>query len=633
MGGFGMAHLGGRRGVSTPAVEVLRSGLTPPERLVELNAGPVRVLFEPASGSLRSIYLGGAEVLRGISAPVRDRNWGTVAPVVSGVKIDQGQGRFAVGFQVDCRQGEIDFGWRGSIVGTAAGTVLFTFAGRARSAFLKNRIGFCILHPSEICAGRAVRTRSTGGVVTEGRFPKLIAPHQPFLDLAVIEHPVAPGVWARVELSGDVFEMEDQRNWGDASFKTYCTPLARPFPVEMKPGDEIRQEVVVSLQGKAASVPGPRAAAAVQVKLTDASHLLPALGLGFDPGAPELTEAQRERLRALRLAHLRVDVLAGRADVNERLGKAAAAARALETRLEIALLLSGGAPEPVPEMPNARWLLLPAAGPASDPAWAGAFPGAAGGTNSFFAELNRNRAPAEAFGEICWSFNPQVHAFDNRSVAETLLAMGDMVATARAFAPKARLAVSPLTLKMRFNPNATVQAERDPLAARESRVDARQMSLFGAGFTLGAIAAHAVAGIDSLTLYETHGACGVMASADAPEWFPVRDAALVYPVYHVLAELAAFAGGTCRRVEVSDPRAVAALHVEKNGARALWLANLTAEPQGVRLPAGGRIRTLTSENVWLAMTQPALFRRTWSKSDTAGELAPYALHFQIWETA
>ena len=32
---------------------------------------------------------------------------------------------------------------------------------------------------------------------------------------------------AELAFEGDIFEMEDQRNWTDASFKTYCTPLAR----------------------------------------------------------------------------------------------------------------------------------------------------------------------------------------------------------------------------------------------------------------------------------------------------------------------------------------------------------------------------------------------------------------------
>lgn len=40
-----------------------------------------------------------------------------------------------------------------------------------------------------------------------------------------------------------MFETEDQRNWTDASFKTYGTPLDRPFPVAVSPGEEVHQRV------------------------------------------------------------------------------------------------------------------------------------------------------------------------------------------------------------------------------------------------------------------------------------------------------------------------------------------------------------------------------------------------------
>ena len=37
-------------------------------------------------------------------------------------------------------------------------------------------------------------------------------------------------MWANVAFDGDIFEMEDQRNWTDASYKIYSTPLRLPFP-------------------------------------------------------------------------------------------------------------------------------------------------------------------------------------------------------------------------------------------------------------------------------------------------------------------------------------------------------------------------------------------------------------------
>ena len=37
-------------------------------------------------------------------------------------------------------------------------------------------------------------------------------------------------------MEGDAFEMEDQRNWADASFKTYVRPLSKPRPYVIAKG-------------------------------------------------------------------------------------------------------------------------------------------------------------------------------------------------------------------------------------------------------------------------------------------------------------------------------------------------------------------------------------------------------------
>ncbi len=56
-------------------------------------------------------------------------------------------------------------------------------------------------------------------------------------------------------MEGDAFEMEDQRNWADASFKTYVRPLSKPRPYVIAKGAADRQRITVSVEGKA-SAPG-----------------------------------------------------------------------------------------------------------------------------------------------------------------------------------------------------------------------------------------------------------------------------------------------------------------------------------------------------------------------------------------
>src|SRR6185312_16904798 len=82
------------------------------------------------------------------------------------------------------------------------------------------------------------------------KFPALINPVQPFLNVRAMRHEVSSGVSATVRMEGDAFETEDHRNWTDASFKTYVRPLVLPWPYTLKAGEPIKQSVIVKLIGK-----------------------------------------------------------------------------------------------------------------------------------------------------------------------------------------------------------------------------------------------------------------------------------------------------------------------------------------------------------------------------------------------
>src|SRR5438045_3447669 len=109
---------------------------------VVLHAGALRLLFDSGEGSIRSLCAGGREILRGINAPVRDRAWATMSPVVSDVAIRQQSDEFVVTFSVRCTTAEIDFQWSGKIAGTAENVLTFDFDGVALTGFDYNRIGF-----------------------------------------------------------------------------------------------------------------------------------------------------------------------------------------------------------------------------------------------------------------------------------------------------------------------------------------------------------------------------------------------------------------------------------------------------------------------------------------------------------
>ena len=210
--------------------------------VLELRAGPLTMIFDPSNAFIRYIRWGAQEVVRAIYGAVRDHNWATIPSAVSNLKTDVTNDSFRISFDVACREREVDYSWRGNICGDAAGKVTYTFEGKARSNFQRNRIGLCVLHPIEECAGRACMIEHVDGSREMGTFPRTILADQPFFDIQAVNYGSV-----EIRFNGETFEMEDQRNYGDASYKTYSTPQRLPKPAPVRTGDEVRHEVTVTL--------------------------------------------------------------------------------------------------------------------------------------------------------------------------------------------------------------------------------------------------------------------------------------------------------------------------------------------------------------------------------------------------
>ena len=602
---------------------------------ISLRAGPLSMIFETSNAFLRYIRLGDKEVLRGIYVAVRDSNWGTVTPKITNLKAETEGASFRLSFDVECTYGDIDFSWQGRITGSELGSVEFNMNGVARSSFKRNRIGFAVLHPIRECSGQPCKVEKVDGRLEQGVFPRFISPQQPFKDMRAISHEVAPGVTARVAFEGDIFEMEDQRNWTDASYKTYCTPLSLPYPVEVPLGTTVAQAIKLQLEGNS---PRPQAVSvnfpAVRLVLSDKTLPLPRIGLGVASHGQPLAPKEKERLKALHLSHLRVDLNLVEDSHRTTLERVATEAQELGLPLEMALFLSDSAENELNRLVSelsqikpqiSSWLIFQTKEKSTQAlavrlarrALSSLNPkaGFGAGTNADFAEFNRGRLPVAVLDLACYSMNPQVHAFDNSTLVETLDAQGDTVESTREFMGNLPVAISPITLRPRFNPNATrPQAEPAP-GVLPSQVDVRQMSLLGAGWTLGSIKHLAASGASSLTYYETTGWRGVMErEAGSPLAEQFRSiAGGVFPLYHILADLGDFKSGHCLPCTSSDGLSVEGLALQKGNLSCLLIANLTPALQYVtvvnsRLGGYVRVKRLDEMSAEEAMDSPERFR-------------------------
>jgi hypothetical protein len=599
----------------------------PLPRRSTLRAGPISAVLE--GGDLRYVKLGNDLIVLRLYAAIRDRNWNTIEPTFLAYEFDPDPNGFTVRFVAENVSPDVDFQWEGVIAGTPDGVITATMDGVARRDFLKNRVGWCVLHPMEL-AGTAATTETPDGTVN-GQFPDLISPHQPFVDMQSIAYGTPSGGEVVIRFEGDLFEMEDQRNWTDASYKTYSTPLRIPYPVEIKKGDRVWQRVTIEATGEQA----PSASSAEPVRVTvdpTRPQALPPIGLGVAGHGSPLDEEDVALLWAVRPAHLHVAVDLAKTDWKERLAQAAEQATSLDAALEIEVI-AGSEGEGLDDLagalastaaPVARVLVFPNDDMVTTETVLSAarevFVAAAiaapigGGSRAYFTELNRATLPLDGMDVAGYTINPQVHAFDNASLTESLAAQAETARSARAIVGDRQLAVGPITLKPRFNPNAT--GAEPPLAPGElpPSVDYRQPSLFAAGWLLGSVNALANAGTDALTYFETTGWKGLIERRGHLLRLPSFHSwpGMVFPIYHVMADVGEFRGGEVLPVSVSDGLRVQGLALRQGDQVRVLLANMgdDAEQVALTIPGAGEAsaRQLDTGTVYLAATDPVTFR-------------------------
>ena len=557
-----------------------------------LSAGHVRLEYD--DGDLRNVRVGGVEILRRVYVVFQDRNWTARPWILEAESVEV----TADSFRIELRaRGTFDaspFTWTAQITGDASGTVRYAIDGSAAEPFLRNRLGLCVLHPIAGFAGRSCTITTPDGEVVETSFPEAISPHQPFVDVAAMEWPVGPDCSAHLEFAGEVFETEDHRNWSDASYKTYCTPISRPFPVEVRPGDAVTQSATLSFTG---TLPAPvRAPTRVTVAVDEIAVPLPRLGTQ----ATDLpwTAGEAEAIADLGLDHLMVTVDAADERCGERLRAATDLAVQVGWRLRVRLAGgSGGAYALIRDDVRAMAPLVESwavvhddekvvsaarldearAALGDDLPWCG-------GTDLYFTELNRQPPDQEGLAWVSFSVNPQVHAFDDRSVLQNAATLEVIARNAGRLAGGARVAIGPISLRPRFNPNATDPASDVSSTGLPASVDARQRTWFAAAWILLSLRAIATPGtVDSVTYFEALGWRGLRehdrGSAD-PGAFPSRPGE-EFPVYGALRDLRDADRLLPSRSD--QPEVADAVVVEGDDGLRAFVINLTAETRSVVL--------------------------------------------------
>jgi hypothetical protein len=480
----------------TDVIEIYGTREPIPERRL-LAAGPLTVVLE--AGQLRDIRWHGIEVLRGIAWLVRDSGWRTLAPVLEPPQVVEAESGFEVRYRGRCTDDLGSFTLEATIVGLATGELTFDAVASIAADLTTNRTGFVVLHPDTV-AGLPLEISHADGSREAVHFPLRIMADQPVFEIAALTH-VDRGVRAEVRFDGGIFEMEDQRNWLDASFKTYVRPLRLPKPYVLPKGSVDRQSVTLRATGLPQAT-GPKPSPGAKGAAT-----LPRLWLRAWPGADLPKDAPSSLGNGL----------IARADLSLRASPDLAPVAAFAARhgwpfaVEALLPLRDPAAEAKDLLQKLSGLTvdrLLIAGlrdlksrpsgtipegeaPLSDAVAAiraSGFSGLIGaGTPAFFTEFNRNPPPPSDFA---WFGGAAiVHAADDTSVLETAGVLPATLDSARALVPGTAIFPGPLTIAPWVSPYAPALAENP----RRGRIcmaseDPRHGAAFGAAHFAAVIA-------------------------------------------------------------------------------------------------------------------------------------------------
>ncbi len=601
----------------------------PPNRV--LRAGSLAVAI--GGGALRGIWWNNTEVLRGIDYPIRDENWGTHPVEELDSSIEEGEGQFA--YRRSFRSGPFEGEF--SAQGDASGHLALRLRLVAQADGRVNRAGFVVLHPVAGFAGSPLAVTHSDRRTEQTTFPTSISPSQPVFDIEALRQD-ANGVIAEIRFGGEVFEMEDQRNWSDASYKTYCRPLSKPYPYTIAKGEVVEQTITLSLSGAGAAASGGDAAGLALGGPT--GYPMPTIALALQPG----WEAEPETLADLReLAAgstlLRLDLTQGGQDKLDTLRQS------VFGELDLELVVSDDPSEIRPQLQAcaetlrraglspARITALPKAflksyqpdaqwpqGASPEDATAALreiFPGTRIGSGMLTncSELNRYRSIA-GFGDfLTHSTTAIVHAADDVSVIQTLEALPQIFASAESLAPGKPYRLGLVSIGMRSNPyGADVAKNPDRVRRAMAIEDPRQRGQFAAAWMIGALAATASSRVESLALAAPSGPFGL-----------IDRAGHLYPAFHAFTALAQLQGQP--RLGLKTPTGIAGLAVTSGASLHLILSNLSAEPQELALPSSGSILLLDTSTLYESARDPHWLETAARQNTGLITLEPYASAF------
>lgn len=624
---------------------VLRQGANHDARhTTRLFAGGTTLLFETHSGAIRGVTRHGDTPVSALRPRVLDHRGDPLPLTISGLHIRQEPDSFHLHYHgVCCRDGVL-FEWRGEVIGAANGEINCAMKGIAGADFEAARVGLTLEWADDL-AGRTVSIERVDGTTKTIEVARAFANEPVARDVRSMTFRMSNGTEAVATITGMVGTLTDLRPSGIPGFELAGGAHPSQTASWFETGREVEQSIRLTLLGKRGGnrVHPTDSPVSLKVDGTTLSTPVP-VGLCASTAGRAWGETAVRRLRELRADHLRVDVDLAGADWETRLtaGLNEAGSLALpawlilrgplaSSRSRLVEMVRGGATSVVRLAVEAEAADEPTKVTSETRQLAtklGAEPMVALGDGARI--VARCDADEERLA-VAWPVTSAFPEDENTSVIASLRNLPVAVADARA---RGVVRPAPSPIGFRPSPDWFVRERQLEVVPDELPpfVDLRQMSLFGAAWTVGLLAALQQSGAEGATLFETLGWRGVLEGSDNPPLahrFHSRPD-MVFPLYHVLADRV----GAIRLGALSTPADVAALLLERTDERCeLLVANLTDDEREVEIAPGKiefrSVRMLDETNCLFGMREPERFRAEAWRPMPSGpirlRLLPYAV--------
>lgn len=195
---------------------------------------------------LRNIKYNDIEILKLISFLVRDKNWNNYTPEI--IKTASYNRNNTVYFEFDLKYGDKERLEVKILISIGDNSVKLIASGKFLTDFWTNRIGFNLLLPLEGVVDQEVHVTKSDQTLEKIKFPLDIKPDQPMVKFNNLSYEMFNSINLNIQFTGIHFEMEDQRNWGDASYKIYSGSLLDPFPYKENKDSIFHQEIEIKIK-------------------------------------------------------------------------------------------------------------------------------------------------------------------------------------------------------------------------------------------------------------------------------------------------------------------------------------------------------------------------------------------------